>query len=370
MKKLTVAIIGLEHVHAASMFAAFNKFPDKFEIIGCADVPPILDDVVEDINTRLKRNLHNGLANGITVYDDYKKLVELKPDIAVVCCNMRSYPIMVEELLNKNINTVIEKPMAMTFEDGIRMYKAYKNSNAFFAINWPVAWFDSFAKVKELVDNGVVGNVLRVQYRSPATFGPYHHSNESMSDEEIAKMSKSFWYNHSMGGGAALDYGGYGCTLATWLFGKQAERASGIRKNFFLDFSDVEDYVSYTLDFGTGVGLVEGSWSTMNNGEIPTGPVVYGTKGVLVSDRYGDEIKLYDVFSHKSTSPTKVFVSESWDKPTYSLGQNLYDHIVNGKPLYEMITPEFNIKALAALDAGIRSSYSGKWEDTKKLEDF
>ena len=154
--------------------------------------------------------------------------------------------------------------------------------------------------------------------------------------------------------------------MATWIFGRQAERVSGIRNNFLRGFSDVEDYVNYTLDFGRGVADVEGSWSTINTGEIPSGPVVYGSKGTIVADRYGSEVKVYKGFSHTFTEPTNVYTLRAWNELEYTLPVNIYDHIVYKKPLYEMITPEFNIKALAALDAGIRSSYSGKWEETEK----
>lgn len=366
MKKLTVAIIGLEHVHCNNLYSEFTKHPDLYDFIGCADVPPILDDIIEPVDVRMKRNFSRGVNAGVKVFDDYKEILALKPDVAVVCCNMRNYPNIVEECLNLNINTVIEKPMAMNYEDGLRMYKAYQKSDAVFCINWPVAWFESFRKVKELVDAGEVGEVLRVHYRSPATLGPYSHDFGAMSAEEIEKYKDLFWYNHNRGGGSSLDYGGYGCTLATWILGKQAERVCGIRKNFFLKFSDVEDYVNYTLDFGTAVADIEGSWSTFNSGEVPSGPIVYGSKGTIVADRYSSEVKVYKTFSHQFTEPDDVYTLAPWNNLEYMLPENLYDHLVNGKELYEMVTPEFNIKALAALDAGIRSSYSGIWEETKK----
>lgn len=370
MKTLTVAIIGLEHVHSGCMYNAFSEYTDRFRFIGCADVPPIADDVLEDVETRMKRNMRRALQDGLPVFDDYHTLMAQRPDVAVVCSNMRSYPRIVEELLAADLNVVVEKPMAMTFEDGMRMYRAAEKSKGFFAINWPVAWFDAFAKAKAVADSGKIGEVLRVHYRSPATLGPYTPTLTGITDAEKERFLKMFWYHHNMGGGSSLDYGGYGCTLATWIFGRQAERVCGIRKNFHLGFSDVEDYVNYTLDFGRGAADVEGSWSTFNNGEIPTGPVIYGSQGVIVADRYGSEVKVYTQFSHASVPPQEIITCTPWNAPTYTLPLNLYDRITDGKPLYEMITPAFNIKALAALDAGIRSSYSGKWEDTKKAEDF
>lgn len=360
MRKIKVAILGYEHVHAISMYNEFSKYPEKIELIGCADYPFKEGEIFESPSDRKLRVLGK---REITLYEDYNELLDLKPDLVIVCSNIARYADIVEDTLSRGLNTVVEKPMAISYEDGVRMYKAYKNSTASLAVNWPVAWFDSFKKVKELVDAGAVGEVLRVHYRSPATYGAYNP--RQLTKEQRDSM---FWYHHHLGGGSSYDYACYGCTLSTWIFGRQAERVSGIKKNFFIEQSDVEDYAAYTLDFGRGVGVIEGSWSTINNGEIPTGPVVYGSKGVIVSDRYGSLVKVYKKFSHQNTEPDEVYEAAPWNNTTDNIALNFYEHIVNGKELNEMITPEFNLKSLAALDAGIRSSESGIIEPTKSID--
>lgn len=361
MNKARVAIIGIEHIHANNLFHEFDRYGDRLEWLGCADIPPVDGDFEEAAQTRMERNL---FGCNIKLYDDYHELLDMKTDLVIVCSSIKNYPRVVEETLGLNLNTLIEKPMAMTFEDGKRMYDAYKKSGAMFAVNWPVAWFPAFHKVRELIDSGCVGEVLRVHYRNPATLGPYPVGK--YSDEEMLRM---FWYQHSMGGGSSMDYAGYGCMLATWMFGRQAEKVSGIRKNFNLKFSDVEDYTAYILDFGDGAAVIEGSWSTFNNGEIPTGPVIYGTKGVIVSDRYTSTVKVYNQYSHQNTAPDSVYETVPWNEVRDSVAKNVLDYIQYGTPISELITPEFNIKALAALDAGIRSSYSGITEKTKNVEE-
>ena len=44
------------------------------------------------------------------------------------------------------------------------------------------------------------------------------------------------------------------------------------------------------------------------------------------------------------------------------LAKNFLDFMDNGEPLCELITPEFNMKVMAAYDAGIRSCASGQIE--------
>ncbi len=361
MEKSRIAIIGIEHIHAWNMFHEFDRYKDRIEWLGCADIPPAEGDIIESAESRKARNLFD--CNELKLYGDYKELLDTQPDLVIVCSSIKNYPRIVEETLGRNINTLIEKPMALTYEDGKRMYDAYKNSKAFFAVNWPVAWFPAFHKVKELIDAGAVGKALRMYYRNPATFGPYDVGKYS-TDE----MLNMFWYHHSMGGGSSMDYAGYGCMLATWMFGKPAESALGMRKNFLLKFSDVEDYTAYVLDFGEQSAIIEGSWSTVNNGEIPTGPVIYGSDGVIVSDRYNSKVKVYKRYSHQNTQPDEVYDTVEWNKIKDGVAANVLDHLQYGKEVNKLITPEFNLMALAALDAGIRSSYSGVTEKTKFKE--
>ena len=248
--------------------------------------------------------------------------------------------------------------MAMTMADAKRMYRAHCRSSAELIINWPVAWFPAFNLAKDLTDRGIVGKVLRVQYRSPSTRGPY-----KLGEYTAEELSKLWWYKADRGGGSISDYAGYGCALTTWFTGKTAKRVSGMKKNFFLNFSDVEDYSVFCIDFGDSAGLIKGSWSTMSNGQIPTGPIVYGTEGVIVADRYDKEIKVYKELKPYVTSPGPDEVHLAEDTSD-ALAMNIWNFLHDGKPLHQMITAEFNMKIMAAFDAGRRSCESGVTEYT------
>lgn len=350
-KKLRAAIIGLSHIHVITLSRDFNRYPSELEIVGMADVPPFTQ---EELETKLKLNIPDDVE--LKLWDDYKELLKADIDIAIICTDIKGHADIVYETLAMGIHTVVEKPMALDMEDAKKMYRAYKKSTAQLIINWPVAWFPAFRKAKELADSGIVGDVLRVQYRSPATRGPYK-LNENTPEE----LSKLWWYQSDRGGGSICDYAGYGCVLTTWMSGKIAKSVYGIKKNFYLPFSDVEDYASFVIDFGDCVGLVEGSWSTMNNGEIPTGPVIYGSEGVIVSDRWSTEVKVYkDLIPYvPSPEPNEVVAVEECND---NIARNTIDFIKKGTPLFELVTPEFNMKAMAAFDAGRRSCETGKSE--------
>ena len=68
--------------------------------------------------------------------------------------------------------------------------------------------------------------------------------------------------------------------------------------------------------------------------------------------------------SQPSPEPDEVYNVEPIED---NLASNVLNFILKGTPLFEMITADFNIKAMAALDAGTRSCESGKSEECIKF---
>ena len=351
MKKLRMAIIGIEHCHVRGMI---NEFKEKAEIVGIAEYK-IRDEKAYE----MYKEVHLPKDVDIEIWDDYKELLSQDIDVAVICTNVKDHADIACEILDMGIHVIVEKPMAIDMNDAKRMYRAYKKSKAELIISWPIAWFSTFNKVKELADSGIVGDIQRVQYRSPSTRGAY--SLEAFTDDERSHM---WWYQRELGGGSIFDYTGYGCVLTAWITGRLAKKVFGMKKNFFLPYSDVEDYSVFSIDFGDCVGLIEGSWSTMSNGQIPTGPVVYGSEGVIVADRFDKKVKVYKTYKPYVPTPDPEYVYDVENSKT-NLADNVIAFITNGVPLHEIITAEFNMKAAAILDAGRRSCESGtaEWAD-------
>ena len=135
-----------------------------------------------------------------------------------------------------------------------------------------------------------------------------------------------------------------------------------------MQFSDVEDYSAMMLDFGDGVGLLEGSWSTYNCGEVPSGPVLHGTEGTIVCDRHSANVKLYMGKSHQPVPPTEVFEAGK-DRQVELLGPHLARVLHGEETPDEILSPELNLSVVAALDAGAESAHTGVTVKTKRLID-
>lgn len=349
-----IALVGLDHVHTCQMYHSFSKSDIDFECLGMAD---FLSSDEEEVAKKIRANTTPEMRETIKLFHDYNELLDLKPDLVIVNSDVKSHADCVEKILERDLNVIVEKPMAFDMTDAKRMYRAAKKSRGELLINWPIAWFPAFNKAKELADSGIIGEVLRVHYRSPSTRGPYR-----LDQFTPAELSDMWWYKHDRGGGSIMDYAGYGCTLSCWITHEAPKRVFGLKKNCFLPFSDVEDYSTFTIDFGDKVGLIEGSWSTMNNGEIATGPVIFGREGVIVADRFDPAVKVYKDLKPYQPSPAPTESFEMPPQDNTMMARNVVDHFVNGAPIHELLTLDFNMRAASALDAGIRSCESGNTE--------
>lgn len=362
MKKIRIALLGTSHPHAIGFCRAFKDFSEEMEFIGYADVPPFDD---QDPIAKARENLGQEAMNTIPHYENYQDLLSLKPDLALISTDNRTHADIACEAMNLGIHTMVEKPMAISYTDACQMADCSEKNHVMLAVNWPIAWFPSFNRAKELVDAGKVGKVMRVTYRSPATWGPYSYGPDGTLPPKDF-LGTTWWYRRANGGGSLLDYACYGAALSTWFFGKQAENVSGIRKNFTMKEFDIEDYSAMILDFGDGVGLLEGSWTTYNCGEIPSGPVIQGTEGTIVCDRHSPLLKYYNSRSHGPCAPSEV-IDCGQTLPTLNLGRNVLDHLLHGTPLHPLLDARRNVAVMAALDAGRTSADTGRIVPTSEL---
>lgn len=355
MRKIKIAIIGLGHVHTQGLYREFNQYADEVEWLGMADMENTPAD-----KTARHIELNAGDAKSLRLVKHYGDLLAEGPDLVLCGSGIADHREVGEAALRAGASVILEKPMAMCFEDASALYQAHLDSPGELIVNWPVAWFSAFRKAKELADAGRVGRIVRFQYRTPATLGPY--STKGMNQDELKKL---WWYQRDAGGGSIMDYAGYSATLATWFLGnKQARTVYGVKKNVFIPFSDAEDYSFFMVDYPDALALMEGSWSTVSSGEIPTGPILYGDEGTLVCDRFSDEVKVYRRYRpyQPCLPPDELYRTAPLQD---NLGRHVLNHLQKGTPLFEMLTADFNIRAAAVLDAGRTSCETGKPEQVK-----
>jgi predicted dehydrogenase len=250
--------------------------------------------------------------------------------------------------------------MAMSLSDGLRMARACRAAGTTMLVNWPLTWSPNARKVKKLIDDGLIGRVLEVKWRSGHT-GPLGPGTAHAGiDASAAPMSgpergATWWHQVAAGGGAMLDYCCYGALVSRWYIGEQAVAAMGMRANLNSQWGDADDNAAMIVRFPKAMAVLEGSWTTWDHG-VPRGPIVYGTTGTLVKE--GRQI----VRLERGQGQTTIYECDPLPEGCKDVAQAFIHHLESGEPLHPTLEAGFNLEVMAILDAGVRSAVSGKLE--------
>lgn len=208
-----------------------------------------------------------------------------------------------------------------------------------------------------------MGRVLEVKCRVGHTgpLGPcaaHAGVSEAAAPMTGPERAATWWHQEAAGGGALLDFCCYGAMIARWYLGQPAVAALGMRANLDSQWGDAEDNAAILVRFPDAMAVLEGSWTTWHHGG-PSGPVVLGTQGTLIVEFDQSEAC---VRVEPSRGPAEVFPAEPLPQGRTNVAEELIHHLQTGEPVHPTLQAPFNLEVMAVLDAGLRSSRSGKLE--------
>ena len=363
-KKYRVGVIGFAHMHINNVAALYAQH-SQVEVVACSDTVPDVPELREAPYTRTW-NIDNIMTN-LKVpqfYDDYCEMLDKEELDIVICCSENArHPDIVEACAKAGVNVCVEKPMAMSLAHALRMVRACQAAGTTMIINWPMTWSPSARKVKELIDDGVIGRVLEVKARlghtGPLGSGAAHAGvSETAAPMTDAERAATWWHQSAAGGGAMLDFCCYGAMVSRWYIGEPAVAAMGMKANLNSQWGDAEDNGTIIVRFPAAMGLLEGTWSTWHHG-VSGGPIIYGETGTLVVDsKAGRPVVRLERGGGESTIYDADPLPEGREQVP---GEFIY-HLETGEPLHPTLEMMFNLEIMAILDAGVRSASNGKLE--------
>lgn len=216
------------------------------------------------------------------VYDDLDQaLNDTVPDVIIGCPRNAEHAAFVKRVAPYDVHVVIEKPLAVTLEQADQMIEAMNNSEGQLFINWPAAWDPERHTLKRLVHDGIVGDVIEVQYYGGNAGAPPHDS---------------WFYDPDEGGGAMLDYLGYGSTFSTWFRGGELPKT--VTSESFTPPDEDADVQSATIcRYEDGLSTLQTTWRMLTNPwEVEPMPAkgydIVGTKGSISNRDRKDAIRI------------------------------------------------------------------------------
>lgn len=189
--KIKWGIIGLGNI--ASQFAADLLLLEDAELAAVAS------------RDFAKGKLFAEKFNALKVYDSYDLIFEdQEVEIIYIATPHNSHAELSIKALENGKHVLCEKPMALSYQDAMRMIEASKKYNRFFMEAFWTRFIPSIQDVLQKVNNGIIGNVNYIN----ADFAFYgsETENKRLFDKEL-------------GGGALFDIGVYPLFLSYLVLG-------------------------------------------------------------------------------------------------------------------------------------------------------
>ncbi len=242
-EKINWGIIGLGNI--ANQFAADLLLIEEANLVAVAS---------RDLN---KAKNFSDQYNCPKAYDSYEALfADDQVDIVYIATPHDSHAELSIKALESGKHVLCEKPMALSYNDAVRMTEASKKYNRFFMEAFWTRFLSSVKEVLAKVNQGIIGEVNYVK----ADFNFY-------ADEAAGGRL----FDKNLGGGALYDIGVYPLFLSYIILGipKQIIAKSVCNKN------GIDLQTSMILDYEKGQSILHASI----NSESDMKAVIGGTQG-------------------------------------------------------------------------------------------
>ncbi|XP_074498784.1 putative oxidoreductase YteT [Sebastes fasciatus] len=142
--------------------------PDRVKVVGVADPRKFA-------RTKLQQQHKIEDEN---VFEDWQSLAEKEKfaDAALICTPDRLHKEPAVAFAKKGYHVLLEKPMATTAEDCTAIVEACTQSGVMLSVGHVLRYHPLIHKIKELLDAGVIGDVMHIQHLEPVGFYHFAHS--------------------------------------------------------------------------------------------------------------------------------------------------------------------------------------------------
>lgn len=249
--------------------------------------------------------------------------------------------------LQKGKPVYVEKPMATSYRECLEMMQASQRTGTPLYVAYYRRAMDYFRKVKELLEQGAIGEIRQVKLRLVRSARP-----EDRREPLPWRLDASV-----AGGGYFVDMGAHQIDLFLFLFGRIASWESWVANKGGL--YEAEDYVAASFRFTAGF-TADALWYFIAP-ETAAGPVnedwieVTGSKGSLLFSTFTMEpIRL------ATSSGEEVFAIPKPEVVEEPMIREISRTILNGDPFFNRQALEDAAEVTRIMEEIVRPYYTGK----------
>ena len=336
---LRVAVVGTSHGHVPWILGRKDK--SDVTLVGVYEPDTAL------ANQRIKSYK---LSKDLFYTDLKKMLATVKPEAVVAFGSVYDHAMAVEVCAPLGIHVMVEKPLATTLAQALRMEALAKKYKIHLLTNFETSWYASNAKAFQLVnDSNYVGAVRKVVI---------HDGHQGPREIGVGKEFFDFLTDPVLnGGGALMDFGCYGANLMTHLMhGQQPVSVTAVARQYKPGiYPKVDDDATIIVNYPTAQCVIQASWNwpfSRKDMEI------YGETGyVFAVDNNNMRLRA------KDDKKEHALVVTSKDIPVYEDPFAYLADVVRGKikvPEHGLYSLENNVTVVRILEAARESVKTGK----------
>lgn len=233
------ALIGCGRIATNHIKAAVNN---DLEISAVCDVLP---EKMEEL--LIKHNLQDD--NSIKRFENYKKMIdEVEPDLISIATESGIHAEIALYCIEKGINIIIEKPMAMSIEDADKIIKLSEEKSVKVSACHQNRFNLAIQQLRKAVETERFGKL---------SHGTIHVRWNRNEDYYTQAPWRGTW---EQDGGALMNQCIHGIDLLRWMLGDEIEEVYGVTRQQFHDYLEAEDLGLAVIKFKNGVvGTIEGT---------------------------------------------------------------------------------------------------------------
>ena len=153
-KKLRFAVVGIGGIGRGHVQSALDA--EEAELTAMCD--PLGEEVKK---TLVEFGLSDERLSGIPVYEDYDEMLQKeKLDVVVISSPDITHCPYSVKAMDRGINVMCEKPLAVSDEEAAEMMEASRRNNVHFFAGQICRFAPAFAKAKEMIEEGIIGKVF------------------------------------------------------------------------------------------------------------------------------------------------------------------------------------------------------------------
>jgi len=255
-------IAGLVHDHVWNYIGSLISMSDV-EIVAVADPHKELTSRFK-VETRLPE---------LAQFDDPVRMIEsVRADICLVFSATSQHLEIVKACAVKKVHVMLEKPMAVSAGQAAEMKKLAEESGIKLMVNFIIGFRDFFNACLRSVENGVIGRVRSIRFVDGHT-GPRGFCSSYCLDWVMDKEQN--------GGGALIDFTGYGALLSAVLLGRP-DSVTAVSGNLTGNDPDLEDNAVIVLEYREKGAMVtlEATWAQDLSG---VSIQIFGSDGAIAN---------------------------------------------------------------------------------------